>query len=98
MNLGLRDLTLTINSDGFLVHNSSKIEPWPVYLIINELGFKHRFSLRYSILLGVFYGRNHPNLNKILTHCLTNQMDIFKKRYYNKGSEIYFSTDLCFSR
>ena len=75
--LGDFGLTFTINSDGFNINNTSKLEPWPIYFIINELGFKHRFSLKYVILLGIYYGKIHPNLNKLLQMCLENQMNIF---------------------
>ena len=88
--MGMNDMTLTLNSDGFLVNSTSKIEPWPIYLIINELGFKHRFSIRYVVLLGIFYGTVHPNLNKLLEVCLEKQMDVLLRGLTVNGQTYTF--------
>lgn len=84
------DLTLTINSDGFVVNTTSKIEPWPIYLIVNELGPNYRFSLRYAILLGVFYGPKHPNLNKLVEVCCEHQFDVFRRGISVNGNHFNF--------
>ena len=72
-------ITFCLNSDGFQINNTSKIEPWPIYLIINELDYNLRFSMRYVILVCIYYGKRHPNLSKLLEISLSNQMDIFKR-------------------
>ena len=84
--LGATDYTLCLNSDGFQINSTSKTEPWPLYLVINELPYKVRFSMRYLVFLGIYYGKKHPNLNKILKQAIDPQIDIFKRGITFNGS------------
>ena len=51
-NMSERDFTFTLNSDGFVISNSSKHEPWPMYLVVNEFiheNFGTKFLAQYIL-------------------------------------------------
>ena len=83
-------ITFCLNSDGFQIRDSSKIEPWPIYMVVNELDYKSRFSIRYVIIVGIFYGYTHPNVNLILQECLSDQLDVFRSGINYHGVQYYF--------
>ena len=53
--------TLTFNTDGAPVINSSNYSIWPIYLMINELPIKNRFE--ELITCGVWFGKSKPDMN-----------------------------------
>ncbi|XP_049268738.1 uncharacterized protein LOC119382286 [Rhipicephalus sanguineus] len=54
------DITITVNTDGARVFNSSKDSLWPIQLVVNELPVLLRWS---NVLLGgVWFGRGHPDM------------------------------------
>ncbi|KAL1417626.1 hypothetical protein MTO96_026679 [Rhipicephalus appendiculatus] len=54
------DITITINTDGARVFNSSKDSLWPIQFVINELPVLLRWS---NVLLGgLWFGRGHPDM------------------------------------
>ncbi|XP_052128883.1 uncharacterized protein LOC127751366 [Frankliniella occidentalis] len=59
------NFTLTWNSDGVPVFNSSKTSMWPIYFVINELPFKLRFKKSNVLLGGIWYG-SKPIYSKML--------------------------------
>ncbi|XP_060563105.1 uncharacterized protein LOC132722600 [Ruditapes philippinarum] len=60
------NLTVTLNTDGVNLYSSSKIELWPVFLVINELSPSLRFA-RENILLSVLWqGKGKPPFKTIL--------------------------------
>lgn len=54
------NISLLFNTDGATLYKSSGVSIWPVYLVINELPPKIRFSRRNMILWGVWQGRGKP--------------------------------------
>lgn len=63
-NMGVHDLTLTINSDGSPVFKSSKYAIWPVQVTINELPPRLRWKNVLMPLL--WYGNEHPDMTLLL--------------------------------
>ena len=62
----LRDcnnLSLTWNVDGVPLFKSSKYSLWPMYLLINELPYKQRVFKENSILAGLWFGEEKPNMS-----------------------------------
>ena len=45
-------LTALLNTDGVNLYSSSKVELWPIFLAINELSPKARFSRDNLLLVG----------------------------------------------
>ncbi|KAM7297031.1 uncharacterized protein ISCGN_022185 [Ixodes scapularis] len=58
------DLTLTLNSDGSPVFNSSNYSIWPVQVTLNELPPKLRWANVMMPLL--WYGKQHPDMTLLL--------------------------------
>ncbi|XP_049519347.1 uncharacterized protein LOC119444500 [Dermacentor silvarum] len=58
------DLTLTINSDGSPVFNSSNYSIWPVQLALNELPPRLRWNNIMTPVL--WYGKEHPDMTLVL--------------------------------
>ena len=62
----LRDgnnLSLMWNVDGVPLFKSSKYSLWPMYLLINELPYKQRVLKENSILAGLWFGEEKPNMS-----------------------------------
>jgi len=53
-------LTALLNTDGVNLYSSSKIELWPIFLAINELNPKARFSRENLLLIGIWQGKGKP--------------------------------------
>lgn len=54
------DITITVNTDGARVFNSSKDSLWPIQFVVNELPIFLRWS---NVLLGgLWFGRGHPDM------------------------------------
>jgi len=54
------NLTGILNTDGVNLYSSSKVELWPVFLAINELSPKIRFSRENMLLIGIWQGKGKP--------------------------------------
>ena len=61
------DITLALNTDGVDCFVTSAKNMWPIFLTVNELPYPSRFSLKYTILAGIFYGPK--NLSPFKTFC-----------------------------
>ena len=60
------NISLQMNTDGVSIFNSSKVSVWPLYLTINELPPKVRFSRDMRIFAGLWYGSCKPNFTTFL--------------------------------
>ncbi|KAH7984575.1 hypothetical protein HPB52_022849 [Rhipicephalus sanguineus] len=58
------DLTLTLNSDGSPIFESSKYSIWPVQAITNELPSLLRW--KNVVAPSLWYGKEHPNMTLLL--------------------------------
>ncbi|XP_064460397.1 uncharacterized protein LOC135370543 [Ornithodoros turicata] len=69
--VGLResDLTLTVNTDGSPLFESSKTSVWPVQFVINELPPRKRFS--NCTLAGLWCSKSHPDMSVFLSEFVT---------------------------
>ncbi|KAE8738853.1 hypothetical protein FOCC_FOCC015657 [Frankliniella occidentalis] len=56
------------NTDGVCLYDSSKLQLWPLYLVINELPPEKRFKRENLILVAVYIGESKPNVNVYLKH------------------------------
>ncbi|KAM7298524.1 uncharacterized protein ISCGN_019118 [Ixodes scapularis] len=72
--MDLHDLTLTINSDGSPLFNSSKYSIWPVQVMINELPphLRHKNVL----VTMLWYGQTHPDMPLLLTAFVDQMEDL----------------------
>ena len=57
--LSPHNLSFTWNTDGVPVFKSSNFSLWPLYLVVNELSPKKRFS-KDMILAGLWFGSSKP--------------------------------------
>jgi hypothetical protein len=44
--------TFTINTDGISMCDKSKLDIWPVYLVINEIKAEYRYSIENVVIAG----------------------------------------------
>ncbi|KAK3908821.1 50S ribosomal protein L25 [Frankliniella fusca] len=56
------------NTDGVSLYDSSKLQLWPFYLVINELPPEKRFKRENLILAAVYIGESKPSVNVFLKH------------------------------
>ncbi|XP_051155482.1 uncharacterized protein LOC127291262 [Leptopilina boulardi] len=59
-----RFVSVTFNTDGAPLFESSAYSIWPIYIMLNELPFSVRTS--ELIVVGLWFGRSKPNMNIFL--------------------------------
>lgn len=75
LQLGKTDITLTLNSDGSPLFNSSKYSIWPVQMTVNELPPVLR-SQNVTVAM-LWYGQHHPDMT-LLLEAFVKQMDALR--------------------
>ena len=55
-DIGIGHITLTMNTDGVPLYNSSSVSLWPVFLEINELPPSERSLIQNMIIWGLWQG------------------------------------------
>ncbi|XP_057335578.1 uncharacterized protein LOC130674302 [Microplitis mediator] len=58
------NFSITFNTDGCQISNSSKASAWPVYAEINEL--PPHMRKKYVLLAAIYVGDTHPKMNNLL--------------------------------
>lgn len=58
--------SLTFNTDGVVIHSSSKQTFWPLLLICNFLPPTIRFKEKNMIVAGIYYGVEKPNFSSFI--------------------------------
>lgn len=89
LNCSKGHLTVTLNSDGSPLFNSSKHSIWPVQLVINELPPSSR--LKNTLVSMLWYGPAHPDMT-LLLQAFTDQMRSFNNKgvtWHANGKEIH---------
>lgn len=54
------NITAILNTDGVNLYSSSKVELWPIFMAINELNPKARFSRNNVLLVAIWQGKGKP--------------------------------------
>ncbi|KAK3918031.1 TBC1 domain family member 23 [Frankliniella fusca] len=67
-SVGDTNLTLTWNTDGLQIFNSSLMSLWPFYFVINELSPKKRYLTENMLIGGIWCGVTKPHPNLSLKH------------------------------
>ena len=79
-------VTVTFNSDGVPVFESSKFSMWPIQLIINELPVKVRNSK--PVTCGLWFGKDKPDMNIFLELFV-----ILMNKFANNGIRLKINGD-----
>lgn len=58
------DVTLTFNTDGVPLYDSSKVGIWPLLVMVNEIPYKQR--IEKLMLAALWFGPKKPNMNCFL--------------------------------
>lgn len=66
------NISLMWNTDGVCLYDSSTLQLWPLYLVINGLAPEMRFKTENLILAAVYIGEKKPNPNVFLKHVYSN--------------------------
>ena len=56
----------SIYTDGISPFKKSDICLWPIFIVFNKIPYKHRYELGNFCILGIYFGRVKPNMQKIL--------------------------------
>lgn len=97
------NVTLSMFMDGIPLFQSSKVSLWAVYLIINELPPKQRFTRKNMILWGIWQGRSKPHMNMCwrplvedLVHLYQRGVDInIEATVFTTKAMMILATGLC---
>ncbi|XP_053397033.1 uncharacterized protein LOC128556331 [Mercenaria mercenaria] len=60
------NISLQMNTDGVAIFKSSNVSVWPIYMTVNELPPKARFSRNMRIFAGLWFGSAKPNMTTFL--------------------------------
>ena len=60
------NISFQMNTDGVAIFKSSNVSVWPIYLTINELPPKVRFSRDMRIFTGLWFGSTKPKMTTFL--------------------------------
>jgi len=97
------NITFSMFTDGVPLFKSSGIQMWPVYILINEIPPKQRFTRKNMLLWGVWQGQGKPKMNMFLRPLITDLTDLYqnglsvtieKKMYHLKAMMILVTMDL----
>ena len=55
----------SIYTDGISPFKKSDICLWPIYIVFNKIPYKDRYELANFCILGIYFGRVKPNMQKI---------------------------------
>ncbi|KAL5020963.1 hypothetical protein ScPMuIL_000118 [Solemya velum] len=75
------NITLSLFIDGIPLFKSSSVSLWPVYLLINEIAPKKRFSKKNMLLWGVWQGVGKPNMNMFLKPLVSDLVALYKNGF-----------------
>ena len=53
-------------TDGVDLFKKSKLSLWPLYLVSTDLNYSERYKLDNIIIVGIYYGKDTPPMQKIL--------------------------------
>ena len=70
------NISLMWNTDGVCLYDSSTLQLWPLYLVINELPPEERFKRENLVLAAVYIGESKPHPNVFLKHVYENVQKI----------------------
>ena len=73
-----KNITLSLFIDGIPLFKSSSVSLWPVYLLINEIPPRERFSKKNMILWGIWQGVGKPKMNMFLRPLVTDSVDLYE--------------------
>lgn len=73
-----QNISFTWNTDGVSLYDSSRVQLWPFYLVVNELSPETRFKQENMILAACYIGKKKPNCNVFLKHVYENVMQLQK--------------------
>lgn len=77
-------LTLTINTDGICLYSSTKVQLWPLYMVVNELSPRIRFARDNTILAGIWQGKGKPPMKEYLQAFSKRMNDLYDNGIYAK--------------
>jgi len=60
------NLAISFNTDGVSPYKSSSYEMWPLFWQVHDLPPSLRFSLKYTRLCGLWFGKTKPDMNMFL--------------------------------
>ncbi|XP_046564144.1 uncharacterized protein LOC124272946, partial [Haliotis rubra] len=76
-------ISLQLNTDGVALFRSSNYSVWPLYLTVNELNPKLRYSAECRLFAGLWYGINKPTMS-IFLQPLVEEL----KSLYETGTDV----------
>lgn len=79
------NLSLTLNTDGCQVANSSNTSAWPIFTQINELPLHLR--KKHMLLVGVYVDKKKPLMNNILRPFITELRELYQDGVTWKSSD-----------
>ncbi|XP_053398883.1 uncharacterized protein LOC123556697 [Mercenaria mercenaria] len=75
------NLTLSLFIDGIPLFKSSSTSLWPVYLLINEIPPKERYTRKNMVLWGVWQGVGKPKMNMFLKPLVIDLVSLYQQGF-----------------
>lgn len=72
------NITSVMNTDGVNLYSSSRVELWPIFLVINEMSPGVRFARENMLLAGVWQGKGKPPFQQYF-HIFSDKINSLKE-------------------
>lgn len=76
------NLSLSFNTDGAQVFESSKNTLWPVFIRINEFPPSIRYNYTNCLLVGMWFSNAEPNMNLFLSEFVRELDSLYEEGFY----------------
>ena len=81
----------SIYTDGISPFKKSDICLWPIYIVFNKIPYKHRYELGNFCILGIYFGRVKPNMQKILELSFKKELKSLNSSFLHENINFTFN-------
>ena len=92
--IGTNNISLTMNTDGVPLYNSSSVSLWPIFFIINDLPPSERFIPQNLIIWGLWQGCGKPCFKTYLQP-LVNELNDLHLEGFDINNQNFKATMTC---
>ena len=92
--IGTNHISLTMNTDGVPVYNSSSVSLWPIFFVINDLPPSERFIPQNLIIWGLWQGCGKPCFKTYLQP-LVNELNDLHLEGFDINNQNFKATMTC---
>ena len=94
--IGTSHISLTVNTAGVPLYNSSSVNLWPIFFIINNLPTSEIFIQQHLIIWGLWQGCGNPCFKTYL-QLLVNELNGLHLEGFDVNNQNFKATMICYT-